>query len=170
MPQPTRIIVKGSSKQQVGQVAAVIRKQRPPEPYKGKGIRYEGEYVARKVGKRRMTLVTAPSAASSGAAASAPRCTAPPSGRGSPSSAPTAASSPSSSTTTPAARWPPSTGRRTTCARSSRWSRPAAPAQLLAERANAAGVEAAVFDRGGYQYHGRVKALAEGAREGGLTF
>jgi large subunit ribosomal protein L18 len=41
---------------------------------------------------------------------------------------------------------------------------------LLAERATAAGVEAAVFDRGGYQYHGRVKALAEGAREGGLSF
>jgi large subunit ribosomal protein L18 len=41
---------------------------------------------------------------------------------------------------------------------------------VLAERAKAAGVEAAVFDRGGYQYHGRVKALAEGAREGGLNF
>jgi large subunit ribosomal protein L18 len=41
---------------------------------------------------------------------------------------------------------------------------------LLAERAQAAGIETAVFDRGGYQYHGRVKALAEGAREGGLTF
>jgi large subunit ribosomal protein L18 len=41
---------------------------------------------------------------------------------------------------------------------------------LLAERAKAAGVEIAVFDRGGYQYHGRVKALADGAREGGLTF
>ena len=41
---------------------------------------------------------------------------------------------------------------------------------LLAERAKAAGVETAVFDRGGYQYHGRVKALAEGAREGGLRF
>ena len=41
---------------------------------------------------------------------------------------------------------------------------------LLAERAKAAGVETAVFDRGGYQYHGRVKALAEGAREGGLKF
>ena len=52
VPQPTRIVIKGSNKQQVGQVAAVIRKQRPPEPYKGKGIRYEGEYVARKVGKR----------------------------------------------------------------------------------------------------------------------
>ena len=42
--------------------------------------------------------------------------------------------------------------------------------ELLAERAKAAGVESCVFDRGGYQYHGRVKALAEGAREGGLTF
>jgi large subunit ribosomal protein L6 len=52
VPQPTRVIVKGNSKQQVGEIAAVIRKQRPPEPYKGKGIRYEGEYVARKVGKR----------------------------------------------------------------------------------------------------------------------
>src|SRR3712207_5096214 len=52
VPQPTRIVVKGNDKQQVGQIAAVVRKQRPPEPYKGKGIRYEGEYVARKVGKR----------------------------------------------------------------------------------------------------------------------
>jgi large subunit ribosomal protein L6 len=52
VPQPTRVIVKGNSKQQVGETAAIIRKQRPPEPYKGKGIRYEGEYVQRKVGKR----------------------------------------------------------------------------------------------------------------------
>jgi large subunit ribosomal protein L6 len=52
VPQPTRIVVRGISKQVVGEVAANIRKQRPPEPYKGKGIRYEGEYVQRKVGKR----------------------------------------------------------------------------------------------------------------------
>jgi len=52
VPQPTRIVVRGISKQLVGETAALIRKQRPPEPYKGKGIRYEGEYVARKVGKR----------------------------------------------------------------------------------------------------------------------
>ena len=45
-------VVKGNSKQVVGETAARIRKVRPPEPYKGKGIRYEGEYVARKVGKR----------------------------------------------------------------------------------------------------------------------
>jgi large subunit ribosomal protein L6 len=52
VPQPTKVIIRGISKQQVGEIAAIIRKQRPPEPYKGKGIRYEGEYVARKVGKR----------------------------------------------------------------------------------------------------------------------
>jgi large subunit ribosomal protein L6 len=52
VPQPTRVVVKGNSKQAVGETAAIIRKQRPPEPYKGKGIRYEGEFVARKVGKR----------------------------------------------------------------------------------------------------------------------
>jgi large subunit ribosomal protein L6 len=52
VPTPTEVIVKGIDKQQVGQTAAEIRKVRPPEPYKGKGIRYEGEYVRRKVGKR----------------------------------------------------------------------------------------------------------------------
>jgi len=49
---PTEVIVKGIDKQAVGQIAAEVRKVRPPEPYKGKGIRYEGEYVRRKVGKR----------------------------------------------------------------------------------------------------------------------
>jgi large subunit ribosomal protein L6 len=52
VPTPTQITVKGTDKQAVGQTAAEIRKVRPPEPYKGKGIRYEGEYVRRKVGKR----------------------------------------------------------------------------------------------------------------------
>jgi large subunit ribosomal protein L6 len=52
VPAPNQILVKGIDKQQVGQVAAEVRAVRPPEPYKGKGIRYEGEYVRRKVGKR----------------------------------------------------------------------------------------------------------------------
>jgi large subunit ribosomal protein L6 len=51
VPSPTQITVRGYDKQQVGQVAADIRKWRKPEPYKGKGIRYEGEYVRRKLGK-----------------------------------------------------------------------------------------------------------------------
>ena len=52
VPTPTEVLVKGIDKQAVGQIAAEVRKVRPPEPYKGKGIRYEGEYVRRKVGKR----------------------------------------------------------------------------------------------------------------------
>src|SRR4051794_2666755 len=52
VPVPTRVVVRGIDKQVVGEIAANIRKKRPPEPYKGKGIRYEGEYVQRKVGKR----------------------------------------------------------------------------------------------------------------------
>jgi large subunit ribosomal protein L6 len=52
VPTPTEVLVKGIDKQQVGQTAAEVRAVRPPEPYKGKGIRYQGEYVRRKVGKR----------------------------------------------------------------------------------------------------------------------
>jgi large subunit ribosomal protein L6 len=52
VPQPTQVIVRGIDKQLVGETAARIRRTRPPEPYKGKGIRYEGEQVRRKVGKR----------------------------------------------------------------------------------------------------------------------
>ncbi len=51
VPEPTKVLVSGIDKQKVGQVAANIRKLRPPEPYKGKGIRYTGEYVRRKAGK-----------------------------------------------------------------------------------------------------------------------
>ena len=52
VPEATEIVVSGIDKQQVGQIASEIRRVRPPEPYKGKGIRYEGEAVRRKVGKR----------------------------------------------------------------------------------------------------------------------
>jgi large subunit ribosomal protein L6 len=52
VPQPTEVVVKGIDKQLVGETAARIRKRRPPEPYKGKGVRYAGEQVTRKVGKR----------------------------------------------------------------------------------------------------------------------
>ena len=52
VPEPTQIVVSGIDKQKVGQVASEIRRVRPPEPYKGKGIRYAGEEVRRKVGKR----------------------------------------------------------------------------------------------------------------------
>jgi len=52
VPTPTQVVVKGIDKQMVGQTAAEVRKVRPPEPYKGKGIRYRDEHVMRKVGKR----------------------------------------------------------------------------------------------------------------------
>jgi large subunit ribosomal protein L6 len=52
VPTPTEVVVRGTDKQVVGQTAAEVRKVRPPEPYKGKGIRYQGEFVRRKVGKR----------------------------------------------------------------------------------------------------------------------
>src|ERR1700709_982547 len=75
VPLPTRVIVKGNNKQQVGEIAAIIRKQRPPEPYKGKGIRYQGEYVARKVGKRACPFCRLPPGASSAVVAFARRST-----------------------------------------------------------------------------------------------
>src|ERR1700759_4429875 len=117
VPLPTRIVVRGASKQQVGEVAAYIRKQRKPEPYKGKGIRYEGEYVARKAGKRAGPFRPGPRRGCAVAAASAPRSAARPSGRGSRCFAPIAGFSPSSSTTRPGAPWPRSTGPRPSCAR-----------------------------------------------------
>ena len=52
-PKPTEILITGIDKQKVGQVAAEIRKFRPPEPYKGKGVRYAGEYILRKEGKKK---------------------------------------------------------------------------------------------------------------------
>jgi large subunit ribosomal protein L6 len=52
-PKPTEIVVSGIDKQQVGQVAAEIRRYRPPEPYKGKGVKYVGEYIFRKEGKKK---------------------------------------------------------------------------------------------------------------------
>ena len=52
-PKPTEIVVTGIDKQQVGQVAAEIRRFRPPEPYKGKGVRYAGEFILRKEGKKK---------------------------------------------------------------------------------------------------------------------
>ena len=52
-PKPTEIVITGIDKQKVGQVAAELRRYRPPEPYKGKGVRYAGEYILRKEGKKK---------------------------------------------------------------------------------------------------------------------
>jgi hypothetical protein len=160
VPQPTRVIIKGNSKQQVGEIAAIIRKQRPPEPYKGKGIRYQGEYVARKVVSAHDRPHAPRPAPQAPPPRSARRCAGPPSVRASRCSAPTADLRPAHRR-----RRRPHAGRRQLDEADLRSLKPLEQAkkagELLAERAKAAAVETAVFDRGGYQYHGRVKALAE---------
>ena len=95
---------------------------------------------------------------------------APPSGRGCPSRAPTCASTHSSSTTTAATRWRRPDRTSADLRGLAKGEAAGEVGKLLAERAKGAGVERVVFDRGGYMYHGRVKALADGAREGGLEF
>ena len=104
--------------------------------------------------------------ASGATAGSAARSSAAPSARAWRSPAPTSASTPSSSTTRLAAAGSHEADLRDLA------KGPAANevGKLLAERAKQAGVEQVVFDRGGYKYHGRVKSLADGAREGGLEF
>src|SRR5829696_8487435 len=118
VPQPTRVIIKGNSKQQVGEVAAVIRKQRPPISV----FRSNRGVFAQIIDDV-------------------------------------------SGTTLAAVNWTEDDLK--TLPRMEQAKR---AGELLAERAKAAGVDSAVFDRGGYRYHGRVRALAEGAREGGLIF
>src|ERR1700741_836868 len=99
VPTPTEVIVKGIDKQAVGEIAAQVRKVRPPEPYKGKGISYEGEYVRRKVGKRGWARLRPGRRASAATSAGAARPPGPPSGRGWWCSARTAGSRHSWSTT-----------------------------------------------------------------------
>ena len=95
VPQPTEMIVRGIDKQLVGQVAADIRKRRPPEPYKGKGIRYRDEHVAARSGRGPMTVVTKRRAPPAPPPPGPARVVGRPSARASPSTARTAASSPS---------------------------------------------------------------------------
>ena len=170
VPQPTEIVVRGIDKQLVGQVAADIRKRRPPEPYKGKGIRYRGEHVARKVGQAGMTVLTNRQRrlrrrrrvrARVTGTAERPRLSVYRSNRG----VFAQLIDDGRGHTVAAVNWIEPELRKLTAAEQAKRA-----GELLAERAKAAGVETCVFDRGGYQYHGRVKALAEGAREGGLVF
>ena len=170
VPQPTQVIVRGIDKQLVGEIASQIRRVRPPEPYKGKGIRYAGEHVRRKVGKRRMSVTTKPQQrlrrrrrvrAKVSGTAERPRLSVFRSNRG-------------VFAQLIDDRAAQDRRRRLWIEADLRKLGPMEQAkrvgELIAERAKAAGVETCVFDRGGYRYHGRVKALAEGAREGGLKF
>ncbi|MCL4151488.1 UNVERIFIED_CONTAM: hypothetical protein GTU68_030075 [Idotea baltica] len=119
---PTEISIAGTDKQRVGQVAAEIRDFRPPEPYKGKGVRYADEIIDDAQGHTIASASTIENDVKGGL----------------------------------------KTGADVAAA--------AAVGKLVAERAVAAGVKQVVFDRGGYMFHGRIKALADAAREGGLEF
>ena len=166
---PTRITIRGIDKQLVGEIAANIRKIRKPEPYKGKGIRYEGEYVRKKAGKaakgervmdaadeaRRPRPPPRPRPqARSRARAERPRLAVYRSNRHIYAQlvddAPRARS-----------RRRPTPGSRR---RRARPTRAKAVGELLADARKAAGIERAVFDRGGRLYHGRVAAAGRRAR------
>ncbi len=170
VPQPTRVVVKGISKQLVGETAAIIRKQRPPEPYKGKGIRYEGEYVQRKVESAHERHHEGEAAGSNGAArvrakvsgtAERPRISVFRSNRG----VSAQLIDDVAGRTLAAVNWfEPELRKLTT-----KPTAPSAPASCSPSAAKAAGISEAVFDRGGYRYHGHVRAFAEAIREAGIT-
>src|SRR5207248_509812 len=115
-----RLTVKGADKHRIGLVAAEIRKLRPPEPYKGKGIKYAEETIRRKQGK-------------TGAAA-----------------------------TTLSPELKDGKGKKKELAKE--------VGKLVAKKCQEKQIAAVVFDRNGFMYHGRIAAVAEGAREGGLKF
>ncbi|MCL4126047.1 UNVERIFIED_CONTAM: hypothetical protein GTU68_000537 [Idotea baltica] len=120
-PSQTEIVLKAADKQLLGQVAAKIRAYRPPEPYKGKGVRYADEHVISPDGNQVLA---------------------------------------SASTLDKSLR-EGSTGNVDAAT---------SVGTLVAERAKEAGVTEVAFDRSGFKYHGRVKALADAAREAGLKF
>ena len=171
VPQPTQVIVKGSSKQAVGEIAAQIRKVRPPEPYKGKGIRYVGRVRPEEGRQARMTVATKPKQrlrrrrrvrAKVRGSAERPRLSVFRSNRG----VNAQLIDDVAGRTLAAVNWTesdvkgaPVDGAGQARRRADRRARRRRP-----------GSRTVVFDRGGYRYHGRVKALAEGAREGGLRF
>ena len=165
VPQPNQIVVSGCDKQKVGQFAAEIREKRPPEPYKGKGIKYADEVIRRKVGKtgakKRIKRHKRVRAKVSGTP-ERPRLNV---FRSEKNIYAQIIDDVAGNTLVAASSLDKAiegNGSNKAAAR--------AVGKLIAERAKAKGIDTVVFDRGGYLYHGRVAELAEGAREGGLEF
>ncbi len=141
VPTPTEIVIKGIDKQQVGQTAAEVRKVRPPEPYKGKGIRYQGEYVRRKAERPRLVV----SRSNKGISAQLV--------------------DDMDGKTLASASWL----QLKKTFKGNKTQQASEVGKLLAQNAKQSNIQVVVFDRGGYLFHGRVKAVADAAREGGLT-
>ena len=171
VPVPTQVIVKGTDKQQVGQTAAEIRAVRKPEPYKGKGIRYHGRGRPQKGREARMSITHDTPGA---------RAPAPPDPRQGRRHGRAAAPAVFRSNKGIFAQLIDDESGRTLAGASwlglkksfkgNKTEQAAEVGKAIAEAAKKAGIETVVFDRGGYLYHGRVKALADAAREGGLKF
>ena len=179
VPAPNKIVINGCDKQAVGQFAAEVREKRPPEPYKGKGIKYADEVIRRKVGKtgakkRCADMIKRPNT-------NAQRLKRHKRVRAKISGTPEMPRlNVFRSEANIYAQVIDDVNGVTLASASSldkaiegyggNIAAATAVGKLVAERAKAKGIETVVFDRGGYLYHGRVKALAEGAREGGLKF
>ena len=168
VPSPNKIIIRGCDKEAVGQFAAEVREKRPPEPYKGKGIKYTTETIRRaemikrpNTNAQRMKRHKRVRAKISGTP-EMPRLNV---FRSEANIYAQVIDDVAGVTLVSASSLDKAVegyGGNIAAA--------AAVGKLIAERAKAKGIENVVFDRGGYLYHGRVKALAEGAREGGLKF
>ena len=176
-PSQTEVVIKGIDKQLVGQVASEIRAFRPPEPYKGKGVRYADEYVRRKEAKKEIIVKRIGFKMSDKKIARIRRA------RRSRVKMRKLGAERLSVNRTPRhiyAQIISATGDQVLAAastldaslRRSTGNVDAAKAvgALIAERAKVAGVSEVSFDRSGYKYHGRVRALADAAREAGLKF
>ena len=183
VPVPTQIVVNGIDKEVVGQVAADIRSIRKPEPYKGKGVRYQGERVLRKAGKAGKKLVSTMMRASIAqirresrirrhrrvrkkihGTAERPRLAVYRSNKHVVAQVidDDAGRTLAAASTAEADVRGAGSGATVDAA--------ARIGKLVAERAKAAGIEQVVFDRGGFIYHGRIAALAAAARDEGLEF
>ena len=153
VPDANHIVISGCDKQEVGQFACEIREKRPPEPYKGKGIRYEGEYVIRKEGRVRNKI---------NGTADCPRLNVFRSSKHIYAQVIDDVNGVTLCSASSMSKDFEGNGGNKEGARK--------VGEMIAQAAKAKGIENVVFDRGGYLYHGRVQELADGAREGGLKF
>ncbi len=177
-PSQTEVLVKGIDRQKVGQVAAEIRGYRPPEPYKGKGVRYAGEKISLKEGKKKSWHKIADHQERPPASrAPRPRAKIRELGKAVRLTVHRTPRHIYAQIISADGEHDHRRERQTVQEAVSKNLQGTGNARLLpavgraiAERAKAAGITRVAFDRSGFMYHGRIKALAEAAREAGLEF